>query len=134
MRAPSSRPTRCRRSGLRAVMITAAPSWRACRAVSSPMPELPPITTRVWPASGGSRLMLPPPHDPPYSGAKNRKEPGQRPHRRISHVDCYGYVTAAGFAIVGEKPLDPSVETRMLALGFADGLGLWRPERRRQSP
>jgi hypothetical protein len=36
---------------------TSAPSARARRAVSSPMPELPPITTTVCPGSSGSRLM-----------------------------------------------------------------------------
>jgi hypothetical protein len=47
MLALSSRPTRCRRSGSRAVRIRSAPLARASRAVSSPMPELPPITTTV---------------------------------------------------------------------------------------
>ena len=45
----------CRRSGLRPVRMTSAPSARARRAVSSPMPALPPITTTVWPSSSGSR-------------------------------------------------------------------------------
>ena len=48
-------PARSRRSGLRAVMITSAPSARARRAVSSPMPALPPITTTVCPSSAGAR-------------------------------------------------------------------------------
>ena len=34
----------------RPVRMTSAPSARASRAVSSPMPALPPITTTVWPA------------------------------------------------------------------------------------
>ena len=50
MLAPSSRPTRCRRSGSRAVRIRFAPSACARRAVSSPMPEVPPSTTTVRPA------------------------------------------------------------------------------------
>src|SRR6266446_5098078 len=54
MLAPSSRPTRCRRSGSRAVRITSAPSSRARRAVSNPMPALPPITTTVCPSSSGA--------------------------------------------------------------------------------
>ena len=55
MLAPSSRPARCSRSGSRAVMITSAPSARARRAVSSPIPALPPITRTVCPSSSGSR-------------------------------------------------------------------------------
>jgi hypothetical protein len=47
MLALSSRPTRCRRSGSRAVRMRSAPLARASRAVSSPMPELPPITRTV---------------------------------------------------------------------------------------
>ena len=55
--APSSLAARCRRSGFRPVRITLAPSARARRAVSSPMPALPPITTTVCPSSSGSRRM-----------------------------------------------------------------------------
>ncbi len=51
---PSSLAACCRRSGLRAVRMTSAPSARARRAVSSPMPALPPITTTVCPSSSGS--------------------------------------------------------------------------------
>jgi hypothetical protein len=49
----------CRRSGLRPVRMTSAPSARARRAVSSPIPALPPITTTVWPSSSGWRWMGP---------------------------------------------------------------------------
>ena len=49
------RPRSCSRSGSRPVRITSAPSARARRAVSSPMPALPPITTTVCPSSSGSR-------------------------------------------------------------------------------
>src|SRR5262245_21909276 len=55
--APSSAAARCRRSGSRPARMTSAPSARARRAVSSPMPELPPITTTVCPGSSGSRLL-----------------------------------------------------------------------------
>lgn len=40
--------------GVPAVRMTSAPSARARRAVSSPMPALPPITTTVCPRSSGS--------------------------------------------------------------------------------
>ena len=52
--APSSFAARWRRSGFRAARISFAPSARARRAVSSPMPALPPITTTVCPSSSGS--------------------------------------------------------------------------------
>src|SRR5215831_11030365 len=55
MLAPSSRPARCRRSGLRAVRMMPAPLARASRAVSSPMPELRPITRTVCPSRSRSR-------------------------------------------------------------------------------
>src|SRR5215469_6663344 len=55
--APSSSAACCRRSGLRPVMTTLAPSARARLAVSSPIPELPPITTTVCPTSCGSRRL-----------------------------------------------------------------------------
>ena len=55
--ASSSLAARWRRSGFRPVRITLAPSARARRAVSSPMPALPPITTTVCPRSSGSRWM-----------------------------------------------------------------------------
>ena len=55
MLAPSSRPTRCRRSGSRAVRMMSAPLARASRAVSSPMPELPPMTRTVCPSRSCSR-------------------------------------------------------------------------------
>src|SRR5215831_10446054 len=48
---------RWRRSALRPVRITLAPSARARRAVSNPMPALPPITTTVCPRSSGSQWM-----------------------------------------------------------------------------
>ncbi len=51
---PRSTPARSTRFGSRAVMITSAPSWRARRAVSRPMPELPPITRTVCSSSIGS--------------------------------------------------------------------------------
>src|SRR5262249_4167996 len=35
--------------------MTSAPSTRARRAVSSPIPALPPISTTVWPRNSGSR-------------------------------------------------------------------------------
>jgi hypothetical protein len=53
--APSSSAACLSRSGLRPVRMTSAPSARARRAVSSPMPALPPITTTVCPTSAGSR-------------------------------------------------------------------------------
>src|SRR5205085_2575591 len=46
-----------RRDLSRPVRITSAPSARARRAVSSPMPALPPITTTVCPSSSGSRVV-----------------------------------------------------------------------------
>jgi hypothetical protein len=49
--ASSSRAACLRRSGLRPVRMTLAPSARARRAVSSPMPALPPMKTTVWPSS-----------------------------------------------------------------------------------
>ena len=55
--APTSLAALCRRSGFLPVRITFAPSARARRAVSSPMPALPPITTTVCPRSSGSRRM-----------------------------------------------------------------------------
>ena len=55
--APSSLAARSRRSGVRAARISFAPSARASRAVSSPMPALPPITTTVCPRSPGSGWM-----------------------------------------------------------------------------
>src|SRR5262249_35187372 len=53
--ASTSRAACSRRSGLRPVRMRLAPSTRARRAVSSPMPALPPMTTTVWPNSSGSR-------------------------------------------------------------------------------
>jgi hypothetical protein len=67
--APRGRAPCSSRSGVRPVRTTSAPSLRARRAVSSPMPALPPMTTTVWPSSCGSRatetlvvtvVMLPP--------------------------------------------------------------------------
>src|SRR5262249_33338747 len=55
LRASSSSAVCWRRSGLRPVRTTSAPSARARLAVSSPIPELPPITTTVCPRSWGSR-------------------------------------------------------------------------------
>src|SRR6516165_3526494 len=55
MLAPSSRPAPCSRSGSRAVRMMSAPLARASRAVSSPMPELPPITRTVCPRGSRSR-------------------------------------------------------------------------------
>jgi hypothetical protein len=55
--APTSSAASLRRSGFRAVRTTSAPSARARRAVSSPMPALPPITTTVCPSSSGSRWL-----------------------------------------------------------------------------
>ena len=46
------RPTRSSRSGLRAVIISSAPSSES-GAGSSPMPALPPMTTRVCPSRSG---------------------------------------------------------------------------------
>src|SRR5215470_19831592 len=57
LRAPSSSAACRRRSGSRPVRTTAAPSARARLAVSSPIPELPPITTTVCPRSWGSRTV-----------------------------------------------------------------------------
>src|SRR5207244_3489241 len=56
--ASSSLAARWRRSGFLPVRIKFAPSARARRAVSSPMPALPPITTTVCPRSSGSRSNL----------------------------------------------------------------------------
>src|SRR5262245_25244799 len=55
--APTLLAALWRRSGFLPVRITFAPSARARRAVSSPMPALPPITTTVCPRSSGSRRM-----------------------------------------------------------------------------
>jgi hypothetical protein len=54
LRASTSSAARLSRSGFRPVRITSAPSARARRVVSSPMPALPPITTTVCPRSSGS--------------------------------------------------------------------------------
>src|SRR6185369_1308308 len=51
LNAPISVAACLRRSGLRAARINWAPCVRARRAVSKPIPELPPITTTVWPNS-----------------------------------------------------------------------------------
>src|SRR5262249_28808228 len=53
--APSSLAARRSRSGFRATRTTSAPSARARRAVSNPIPALPPITTTVCPGSSGAR-------------------------------------------------------------------------------
>src|ERR1700704_3235365 len=54
----STSPAACwRRSAFRPVRITLAPSARARRAVSNPMPALPPITTTVCPRSSSSRCI-----------------------------------------------------------------------------
>src|SRR5215208_6995615 len=55
LRAPSSRAACSRRSGLRPARMTSAPSARARRAVSRPIPALPPMTTTICPSSSGSR-------------------------------------------------------------------------------
>src|SRR5580658_9468798 len=55
--APTSVAACLRRSGSRAARITLAPSALARRAVSNPMPELPPITITVCPRSAGSWWM-----------------------------------------------------------------------------
>ena len=55
LRAPTSAAARSRRSAFRPVKMTSAPSLRARRAVSSPMPALPPMATTIWPNSSGSR-------------------------------------------------------------------------------
>src|SRR5262249_25892643 len=57
LNASSSLAALWRRSRFRPVRISLAPSARARRAVSSPMPALPPITTTVCPRSSGSRWM-----------------------------------------------------------------------------
>src|SRR5215217_3034222 len=57
LRAPSSRAARSRRPAPRAVMMTSAPSARARRAVSYPIPALPPMTTTVCPSSSASRWL-----------------------------------------------------------------------------
>src|SRR5271156_4101024 len=59
-RAPTSAAACFRCSAFRPVKMTSAPSSRARRAVSRPMPELPPITTTVCPDSSGTRVMVPP--------------------------------------------------------------------------
>jgi hypothetical protein len=51
----TSSAARLSRSGSRPVMMTSAPSARARRALSRPIPALPPITTTVCPRSSGSR-------------------------------------------------------------------------------
>src|ERR1700694_5816464 len=86
--ASSSLAARRRRSGPRPARISLAPSARARRAVSSPMPALPPITTTVCPSSSGSRrvgeavvavLMIPP------NGSAERER--KRLHARIEELD-----------------------------------------------
>src|SRR5262249_34634148 len=82
-----------RGSGLRPARMTLAPSARARRAVSSPMPELPPMTTTIWPSNSGSRwvtavvavVMI-----PPVRGARDR----------IANWDSYskGYQICDGVA------------------------------------
>src|SRR3954468_19324539 len=57
LRAPTSVAACASRSGLRPVRMTPAPSARARRAVSRPMPALPPMTTMVCPSSSGWRAM-----------------------------------------------------------------------------
>src|SRR5262249_40928950 len=67
---------------LRPVRMTLAPSARARRAVSSPMPALPPMTTTVWPSSSGSRwvdtaviavVMIPPVARAPRAATRPRR-------------------------------------------------------------
>jgi hypothetical protein len=55
MLALSSSPARCSRSGSRAVRMMSAPLARASRAVSSPRPELPPMTRSVCPSRSRSQ-------------------------------------------------------------------------------
>jgi NADP-dependent 3-hydroxy acid dehydrogenase YdfG len=57
LRASTSRAACSRRSGFRPARTTSAPSLRARRAVSRPIPALPPITTTLCPASSGSRTV-----------------------------------------------------------------------------
>src|SRR6478672_1535358 len=56
--APSLPATACKRSALRAAMITSAPCAFANSAVARPMPEDPPTTTIFWPASISRSLIL----------------------------------------------------------------------------
>ncbi len=58
LRAPSSRAACSRRSGLRAVSIDVGALGAPRRAVSSPMPALPPMTTTVCPSSRGGPSFL----------------------------------------------------------------------------
>src|ERR1700737_3102079 len=75
--------------------MTSAPSARARRAVSSPMPALPPISTTVWPSNSGSRwmttgvvvlVMIPPIGDAGFS-LRMREV---RPARGLGNGSLYG--------------------------------------------
>ena len=87
-----------RRSGLRAVRTTSAPWARARRAVSRPMPELPPITTTVWPSRSCCW---------PGLGAEGRRwswflpgEGGEHGARRGAEHEVGGQVVAEGPRVV----------------------------------
>jgi hypothetical protein len=76
----------------------------------------------VWPPSGHSRLMGPPPHDPPYSGGKNLKgtRTATTPTMSCELLQIY-YVSGAQVRGRGKSPLDPRGETRMLVLSSLMG-------------
>jgi hypothetical protein len=80
LRVPSSRAACSRYSGLPPARTTSAPSDRARLAVSGPIPELPPITTTVCPASSGSRLTS--------AVGCDRSEAANSPHRSFGCTFC----------------------------------------------
>src|SRR3984885_3091843 len=95
--APSSRAACSTRSGLRPERTTLAPSERACLAVSKPIPELPPSTTTVCPASCGSRLMA----SPQALDSKHRK----RTHRCCSFGQLFPRLLAHHVLGVPVRPV-----------------------------
>ena len=81
LRAPTAAAACCRRSELRPVRMTSAPSARARRAAPSPMPALPPITAMACPARSGLRWLKPQVAAlvmVPRVGGPGRRSPGRR--------------------------------------------------------
>jgi hypothetical protein len=78
LRAPIAAAACCRRSGLRPVRMTSAPSAQARRAAASPMPALPPITAMACPARSGLRWLE------TSSGCAGHGSSGGWPRRRVT--------------------------------------------------
>src|SRR6202011_2475611 len=126
MLAPSSSLARCRQSGSRAVRITSAPSSRASRAVSRPMPELPPITTTVCPASSGLPLMLSPLGRSPL--LVRVEDVVLRLHGHMADVSAVGFGLVgrhlAGRDVMVEERVSPAAAVRKSLAVLFDEEGL----------